>query len=49
VPTTKEVAMIEHKEQSKEDVAYRAYELYVHRAAGSLEMMSRTGSELKKS
>jgi Protein of unknown function (DUF2934) len=31
VPTNKEVAMIEHKEISREDVAHRAYELYVQR------------------
>jgi DUF2934 family protein len=29
--TTKEVAMIERKELSKEDVAHRAYELYTQR------------------
>ena len=28
VPTTKEVAMIERKEFSREDIAHRAYELY---------------------
>jgi len=31
VPTTKEVAMIEHKEISREEIAHRAYELYVQR------------------
>ena len=31
VPTTKEVAMIERKELSKEDIAHRAYELYLQR------------------
>jgi hypothetical protein len=31
VPTTKEVAMIERKELSKEEIAHRAYELYVQR------------------
>ena len=29
--TTREVAMIEHKEISKEDIAQRAYEIYVQR------------------
>jgi DUF2934 family protein len=29
--TTKEVAMIEHRELSREDIAHRAYELYVQR------------------
>jgi hypothetical protein len=29
--TTKEVAMIERKELSKEDIAHRAYELYTQR------------------
>lgn len=33
VPTTKEVAMIKRKELSKEDIAHRAYELYVQRGA----------------
>jgi hypothetical protein len=33
MPTTKEVAMIEHKELSKEDVADRAHELYVRRGS----------------
>jgi hypothetical protein len=31
VPTTKEVAMIERKEPSTEDIAHRAYELYTQR------------------
>jgi hypothetical protein len=31
VPTTKEVAMIERKEPSREDIAHRAYELYTQR------------------
>jgi hypothetical protein len=31
VPTTKEVAMIESKEVSKENIARRAYELYTQR------------------
>ena len=31
MPTTKEVAMIEHKEISREEIAHRAYELYVQR------------------
>ena len=31
VPTTKEVAMIERKELSKEDISHRAYELYTQR------------------
>jgi hypothetical protein len=31
VPTTKEVAMIERKELSREDIAHRAYELYTQR------------------
>ena len=31
MPTTKEVAMIEQKELSKEEIAQRAYELYVQR------------------
>jgi hypothetical protein len=31
VPTTKEVAMIEAKELSKEVIAHRAYELFVQR------------------
>jgi hypothetical protein len=31
VPTTKEVAMIESKEVSKESIARRAYELYTQR------------------
>jgi hypothetical protein len=31
VPTTKEVAMIERKELTKEDIAQRAYELCVQR------------------
>jgi hypothetical protein len=31
VPTTKEVAMIERQELSKEEIAHRAYELYVQR------------------
>jgi Protein of unknown function (DUF2934) len=31
VPTTKEVAMIERKELSKEDIAHRAYELFTRR------------------
>jgi hypothetical protein len=31
VPTTKEVAMIERKEFSREDIAHRAYELYTQR------------------
>jgi hypothetical protein len=31
VPTTKEVAMIERKEISREDIARRAYELYTQR------------------
>jgi hypothetical protein len=31
VPTTKEVAVIERKELSKEDIAHRAYELYTER------------------
>jgi hypothetical protein len=33
VPTTKEVAMIKCKEIPKEDIAHRAYELYVQRGA----------------
>jgi hypothetical protein len=33
VPTTKEVSMIGHKEISKEDIAHRAYELYVQRGS----------------
>jgi hypothetical protein len=33
VPTTKEVAMIERKELSKEDIAHRAYELYTQRGS----------------
>jgi len=35
VPTTKEVAMIEQKELSKEEIAQRAYELYVQRGGES--------------
>jgi hypothetical protein len=31
VLTTKEVAMIERKELSREDIAHRAYELYTQR------------------
>lgn len=31
VPTTKEVAMIERKELSNEDIAQRAYQLYTQR------------------
>jgi hypothetical protein len=31
MPTAKEVAMIERKELSKEDIAHRAYELFVQR------------------
>ena len=31
MPTIKEVAVIEHKEISREDIAHRAYELYVQR------------------
>jgi Protein of unknown function (DUF2934) len=31
VPTIKEIAVIEHKQISREDVAQRAYELYVQR------------------
>jgi len=31
VPTTKEVAMIERKELSREDIAHQAYELYTKR------------------
>jgi len=31
VPTIQEVAVIEHKEISREDIAHRAYELYVQR------------------
>jgi hypothetical protein len=31
VSTIKEVAVIEHKEISREDIAQRAYELYVER------------------
>ena len=31
VPTTKEVAMIERKEPSRENIAHRAYELYTQR------------------
>jgi hypothetical protein len=31
VPTTKEVAMIENKDVSKENIARRAYELYTQR------------------
>ena len=31
VLTTKEVAMIERKEPSREDIAHRAYELYTQR------------------
>jgi hypothetical protein len=34
VPTTKEVAMIESKEVSKENIARRAYELYTQRGCG---------------
>ena len=34
VRTTKEVAMIEHNEPSREDIAHRAYELYVRRGGG---------------
>jgi hypothetical protein len=33
VPTTKEVAMIERNELSKEDIAHRAYELYTLRGS----------------
>lgn len=33
VPTTKEVVMIKRQELSKEDIAHRAYELYVQRGA----------------
>ena len=49
VLTTKEVAMIERKEPSKEDIARRAYELYLHDAATSQVRRSKTGSEPKKS
>ena len=38
--------MIEDKEVSEQDIAQRAYELYVRRG-GRLEKMSRTGSEQK--
>ena len=31
MPTIQEVAVIEHKEISREDIAHRAYELYVQR------------------
>ena len=31
VPTTKEVAMTERNEVSREDIAHRAYELYTQR------------------
>jgi hypothetical protein len=31
VPTIKEAAVIEHKEISRDDIAQRAYELYVQR------------------
>jgi Protein of unknown function (DUF2934) len=31
VSTSKEIAMVERKELSKEDIAHRAYELYVQR------------------
>jgi Protein of unknown function (DUF2934) len=31
VPTNKEVTVIKHKEISREEVAHRAYELYVQR------------------
>jgi hypothetical protein len=34
VPTTNEVAMIERKEFSREDIAHRAYELYTQRGCG---------------
>jgi hypothetical protein len=34
VPITKEVAMIERKEFSREDIAHRAYELYTQRGCG---------------
>ena len=34
VLTTKEVAMIERKEFSREDIAHRAYELYTQRGCG---------------
>jgi hypothetical protein len=33
VPTAKEVAMIERKELTKEDIAHRAYELFVERGS----------------
>jgi hypothetical protein len=32
-PTAKEVAMIERKELSREDIAHRAYELFVQRGS----------------
>ena len=34
VPITKEVAMIERKEFSREDIAHRAYDLYTQRGCG---------------
>jgi Protein of unknown function (DUF2934) len=33
VSTSKEIAMVERKELSEEDVAHRAYELYVQRGS----------------
>ncbi len=48
VPTTKEVAMIERKELSKDEIAHRAYELMFNGAA-RMGRMSRTGSGRKRS
>ena len=47
VPTTKEVALIERKELSKDEIAYRAYELF--NGAARMGKTSRTGSGRKRS
>jgi nucleoside-diphosphate-sugar epimerase len=49
VPTIREVAMIEHKEISKEDIAQRAYEIYVQRGeepGNAVEDWARAEKEL---